>query len=70
MTVDSIRIAVISVMHCTFLRGRCGPDLYASILARHFLMILDSCLFVWDGSIPLDEEGSSPCPIMGFLNDS
>ena len=60
VTVDSVSIEAISVMHCTFLSGRHGPDLYASISARHFLMILDSCLLVWDGNIPLDEEGPFP----------
>ena len=65
VTVNSMRILAISVMHCAFTSGRHNPDLYASIFARHFLIILDSCSLVWDGSIPLDDEGSSPCPVMG-----
>ena len=67
VTVGPMRISMILVMHCAFLRGRHSPDLYTSILARHFLMNLDSCSLVWDGSVPLDEEGPSPCSVMGFL---
>ena len=67
VTVDLMKIPAISVMHCAFLRGRYGPDLYMSILVRHFLVILDSWLFIWVGSIPLDEEGPSPCPVMGVF---
>ena len=65
VTVDSVRIVTILVMHYTFSSGRCSPDLYASISARHFLVILDSCSLIWDGGVPLDEESLSPCPIMG-----
>ena len=65
VTVDSMRVFAISVMHCAFVSGRRDPDLYASILARHFPVISDSCSLVWDGSVPLDDEGSIPCPVMG-----
>ena len=65
VTVNSMRVFAILVMHCAFASGRRDPDLYASILARHFPIISDSCSLVWDGSIPLDDEGLFPCPIMG-----
>ena len=67
VTVDSMRVFAISVMHCAFASGRRDPDLYASILTRHFPIISDSCSLVWDGSIPLDDEGSFPCPVMGVF---
>ena len=69
VTIDSMRIFAISVTHCAFASGRRNPDLYASIFVRHFLVISDSCSLVWDGSVPLDDEGPSPCPVMGGLND-
>ena len=65
VTDDSMRVFTISVMHCAFASGRRDPDLYVSILARHFPIISDSCLLVWDGSVPLDDKGSFPCPVMG-----
>ena len=60
MTVNSVSIDAISVMHCTFLSGRRGPDLYTSISVRHFLVILESCLLIWASNVPLDEEGPFP----------
>ena len=65
VTVNSMRILTILVMHCAFASDRCDPDLYALFFARHFLVILASCSLIWDSSIPLDDEGSSPCPVMG-----
>ena len=60
VTVDSVSIDTILVMHCAFLSGRHGTDLHTSISLRHFLMISDNCSLVWDGNVPLDEEGPFP----------
>ena len=58
------RSSVISVMHCTFLRGSHGPCLYSSILARHSFVSSDSWSLVWEGSVPLVNDGASPCLVM------
>ena len=58
------RSSVILVMHCTFLRGSHGPYLYSSILVRHSFTSLDSWSLVWEGSIPLVDNGASPCSVM------
>ena len=62
------RSSVILVMHCTFLRGSCGPDLYPSILARHSFTSLDSWSLVWEGSILLVGDGAFACSVMSPAN--
>lgn len=63
-----IRMPVILVIYCAFLRGSHGPDLYSSILVRHSFVNLDSCSFIWDDSVPLIEESASPCIVMNPAN--
>ena len=58
------RSSVISVMHFTFLRGSCGPDLYSSILARHSFASSDCWSLVWEGSVSLVGDGMFSCLVM------
>ena len=65
----SRRSSVISVIHCTFLRGSHGPCLYSSILVRHSFASSDSWLLVWEGSVLLVDNGASPCSVMSSASE-
>ena len=62
------RSSVISVMHCAFLSGSHGPDLYPSILARHSFASSDSWSLVWEGSVLLVGDGMFACSVMSPAN--
>ena len=64
VTCSSRRSSVILVMHCAFLSGSHGPCLYSLILARHSFASLDSWSLVWEGSVPLVDDGAPPCSVM------